>query len=54
MNTPNHTPGTPAEKYRDRPTDDGKAGDGAEEPNEGYPSEGLDPDSQHKDDTLSR
>jgi hypothetical protein len=25
------------EKYRDRPTDDGKHGDGAREPNEGFP-----------------
>jgi hypothetical protein len=35
----------PREKYRDRPADEGKHGDGAQRPNEGYPSEGLQDDS---------
>ncbi len=31
----------PREKYRDRPGSEGKHGDAAQQPNEGYPTEGL-------------
>ena len=54
METPRKPVEKPAEvKYRDRPTNDGKQGDGAEEPNEGYPNEPLDPDAQ-RDENLPR
>jgi hypothetical protein len=36
---------TPPEKYRDRPADEGKHGDAAQQPNEGRPTEGLLDDS---------
>ncbi len=51
MESPRKPSDKPAKvKYVDRPTDDGQHGDGAEEPNEGYPTEGLDPDSQRGED----
>jgi hypothetical protein len=36
---------SPREKYRDRPGSEGKHGDGAQKPNEGYPTEGLPDDT---------
>jgi hypothetical protein len=50
MTSPNE-PADPKSKvkYRDRPTSDGKAGDGGQQPNEGYPAEALDPDAQRDD-----
>jgi hypothetical protein len=33
-------------KYRDRPSNDGRHGEGEKEPNQGYPNEALDPDAQ--------
>jgi hypothetical protein len=35
----------PREKYRDRPGDEGKHGDGAQRPNEGHPTEGVPDDT---------